>query len=143
MANQAVFNDANVTAAIPLKVYANNGNLSYTDHAEYRVLQTLRGKKAKCLIVYTYFSPCLTKCLAANNRNNIIQMLKDVFKQKVGYKAFVYEKIYHKDSNIEQLYNMLKQINSVPVYCCDNNGCTLFSEKGGLKQRCLNVQDPH
>nr|XP_023673626.1 uncharacterized protein LOC111847029 [Paramormyrops kingsleyae] len=139
MANEAVFNTAGVTAAIPWKVYNNNGQLRYTDHAEYRVLKGLGRNQAKCLIVYTYFSPCLTKCLDEDNRNNIIWMLGDVFKQQVGYKAFVYDRIFYKDTDVDQLYNVLKQINSVPVYCCDNNRCTQFDGNRGLDQTCLNV----
>uniref|UniRef100_A0A4W4FUH5 Uncharacterized protein n=1 Tax=Electrophorus electricus TaxID=8005 RepID=A0A4W4FUH5_ELEEL len=122
MAQGKVAQDTGVIAAIPQMVMKNK---PYTHHSEYRVLNCLNNvlNNNMCVIVYTHFSPCTSKCLdSQNNNNNIYVPLENVFNRITpGYKAFVYSTIFHYDQQhqtTQSMFQLLMRITAVPIYCC-------------------------
>ncbi|XP_076843167.1 uncharacterized protein LOC143487829 [Brachyhypopomus gauderio] len=160
MAARQIAQENGVIAAIPQMVITSK--TSYTNHAEYRTLNTLKVDNNKvdnnkvdkvdnnkCVIVYTHFSPCTSKCLNDDNKNNIYDLLDKVFKDITpGYKAFVYSTIYHddiKNQTPQNVFEMFNSIKAVPIYCCYENNkgvvrCFRFNKSGSntyTKDHCL------
>ncbi|KAJ8340009.1 hypothetical protein SKAU_G00346420 [Synaphobranchus kaupii] len=146
LADEKVYSTGNVVAAIPLFVYKDNIQKG-RDHSEYRVLLKLRTQQIKpgCLIVYTYFSPCFSKCLDESRVNdNIIDLLSNLKNQNQNTDiALVFSSLFpfdKKNNTKEQIYNNLKKI-PVPLYCCyeGSNGftCAIFDKNKGKNQKCL------
>lgn len=147
LANENVYKQDNVVAAIPLRKYDQKNKLKGTDHAEYRVLEELDQQNISpgCLIIYTYFSPCFAKCLNDESETNIIYLLNDLKNQNQNTDiALVFSSLFHHDrkSNTkDQIYEKLKEITAVPVYCCykekGNVTCAMFDRNKGKDQQCL------
>ncbi|XP_043390387.1 uncharacterized protein LOC122463616 [Chelonia mydas] len=126
----------NIVAARPKDVNITTGK--YTEHSEWRLLSgpnsLVDQLKARtysnngCLILFTFNSPCSTKCLREAGRSNIVGMTSAAFLAiDNNYKAFVFQKIFHHDlaSNVtrQNLLEAWHQLHDVPLLRCDNNGC--------------------
>lgn len=89
-----------------------------------------RANQDRCVVFYTYNSPCVNKCISG--RNNILDGLSNwKNKQKDNINVFVFQEIWHKDTWRKNLEAEFQKINSiVPLYryykgeCkkCENNG---------------------
>lgn len=89
-----------------------------------------------CVIFYTVNSPCVKSCSTPYTSNSIISAL-DMFRSHEGRKAFVFKKVWKYDENSVQWMNNIKEINSrVPLYRCDDNGCTPCVDNGVVNDRC-------
>ncbi|XP_053865553.1 uncharacterized protein LOC128826329 [Malaclemys terrapin pileata] len=128
--------NGNIVAARPKEVNKPKGK--YTEHSEWRLLSGPNSLVAQltartygqnsCLILFTFNSPCSTKCLREAGRSNIVQMTSDAFSAiNNNYKAFVFQKIFHYDMKPEvtrkDLLDAWHRLRDVPLLRCDNNGC--------------------
>lgn len=130
---KVTINSVSLTAAKP-KYESTNSEENY--HAEYILiyptgtrnkspLQTILElvNNDQCVVLYTYYSPCITKCI--NDLNDTILYGLSNWKnlQETGIKAFVFQEIWHKDSTgvpEDQEEQFTKINNLVPLYRCAN-----------------------
>ncbi|TFJ97455.1 hypothetical protein DR999_PMT20706 [Platysternon megacephalum] len=125
-----------IVAARPKEVITPSGK--YTEHSEWRLLSgqnslvaqlTARTyRRDSCLILFTFNSPCSTKCLAEAGRSNIVGMTSNAFfAMDNNYKAFVFQSIFSYDMKPEvtrqALLDAWHRLCNVPLLRCDNNGC--------------------
>nr|XP_025038730.1 uncharacterized protein LOC106731753 [Pelodiscus sinensis] len=129
--------DGNIVAARPKNVATLNRN--YTEHSEWRLLHgdqnslvaQLKNRtfgQNSCLILFSFNSPCSTKCLRQAGRDNIVQMTSDAFRPlDNNYKAFVFQQIFDYDLKngvtCQGLLDAWHRLRNVPLLRCDNNGC--------------------
>ncbi|CAM5123200.1 unnamed protein product, partial [Natator depressus] len=126
----------NIVAARPKDVNITTGK--YTEHSEWRLLSGPNSLVAQlkartygnnsCLILFTFNSPCSTKCLREAGCSNIVGMTSAAFSAiDSNYKAFVFQKIFHHDLRpVVTRQNLLEawhRLCDVPLLRCDNNGC--------------------
>ncbi|XP_022526185.2 uncharacterized protein LOC111192659 [Astyanax mexicanus] len=87
-----------------------------------------------CVIFYTFNSPCVRSCSTPTNRYSIIPAL-DGIKNHKGAKAFVFGQVWKHDENKAQWEMNMKEINiKVPLYRCDNAGCTRCVDNNNVVQ---------
>jgi len=110
-------------------------------HSEYLLMYPLNNshltnllntKKDGCVVLYTFLSPCIARCLNNNisPRRDIIRGL-DQLGAYQGIKAFVFTHIYYADKTNPNLRHELKKIaDRVPLYYCNENGCILCGQPG-------------
>ncbi|XP_039373696.1 uncharacterized protein LOC120393186 [Mauremys reevesii] len=128
--------NGNIVAARPKTVITPRGN--YTEHSEWRLLSGPNSLVAQltartygqnsCLILFTFNSPCSSKCLREAGRSNIVNMTSAAFLAiNNNFKAFVFQKIFDYDMKPEVTRQALLQawhrLRHVPLLRCDNNGC--------------------
>ncbi|KAL6111103.1 uncharacterized protein ACO6RY_20057 [Pungitius sinensis] len=84
------------------------------EHAEYRVLNNLhfKGTNDDLLVIYSYASPCSTKCTKINGNQIIINKINDV-KRKWGEEVFVFTKIFDKDKNLNKEHNVMRALKNL------------------------------
>ncbi|CAM4617325.1 unnamed protein product [Lepidochelys kempii] len=81
-----------------------------------------------CLILFTFNSPCSTKCLLEAGRSNIVGMTSAAFSAiDNNYKAFVFQKIFDYDLRPvvtrQDLLEAWHRLRDVPLLRCDNSSC--------------------
>uniref|UniRef100_A0AAR2JKI3 Uncharacterized protein n=1 Tax=Pygocentrus nattereri TaxID=42514 RepID=A0AAR2JKI3_PYGNA len=137
------------------KPISNNPNINY--HSEYLLLiqsnppatspddplmmQLLNTNPDGCVVFYTYNSPCVKTCSTPNKRYSIIPAL-DMFTDHKGPKAFVFGQVWKHDVNKAQWETNMRAVNGkVPLYRCNNAGCTLCVDNNDKinTQYCLNL----
>ncbi|CAM5173145.1 unnamed protein product [Eretmochelys imbricata] len=126
----------NIVAARPKEVTTQSRK--YTEHSEWRLLSGPNSLVAQlmhrtygqnsCLILFTFNSPCSTKCLREAGRSSIVQMTSAAFLAiDNNYKAFVFQKIFSYDLRPvvtrQDLLQAWHRLRHVPLLRCDNNGC--------------------
>ncbi|CAM4702801.1 unnamed protein product, partial [Caretta caretta] len=140
----------NIVAARPREVIIPTGK--YTEHSEWRLLSGRKSLVAQlmhrtygqnsCLILFTFNSPCSTKCLRKAGRSNIVQMTSAAFLAiDNNYKAFVFQKIFSYDLRPvvtrQDLLQAWHRLRHVPLLRCDNNGCQDCAATDPENNRCL------
>ncbi|XP_030401000.1 uncharacterized protein LOC115641765 [Gopherus evgoodei] len=128
--------NGNIVAARPKAVITPRGN--YTEHSEWRLLSGPNSLVAQltartygqnsCLILFTFNSPCSTKCLHEAGPFNIVNMTSAAFLAiNNNFKAFVFQKIFDYDMKPkvtrQALLDAWHRLRDVPLLRCDNNGC--------------------
>uniref|UniRef100_A0A8B9HHT8 Uncharacterized protein n=1 Tax=Astyanax mexicanus TaxID=7994 RepID=A0A8B9HHT8_ASTMX len=90
-----------------------------------------------CVIFYTLNSPCVNSCSTPTAKYSIIPALDGIKKHK-GPKAFVFGQVWKHDENKAQWEMNMKEINiKVPLYRCNNAGCTRCVDDNNVVQaRC-------
>ncbi|XP_036412370.1 uncharacterized protein LOC118797204 [Colossoma macropomum] len=126
-------------------------------HAEYLLLikpsptdplikELIRDEKYNCLIFYTYNSPCSNTCSTPGKRYSIIPALNRWFRNNRGPKAFVFRQVWRDDlsgPNATQWENNIRIVNfRVPLYRCDNAGCTRCVNNNVVNTQCTPDQSP-
>ncbi|XP_017538034.1 uncharacterized protein LOC108411136 isoform X2 [Pygocentrus nattereri] len=121
------------------KPMPNNPKINY--HSEYLLLiqydpptispddplmkRLLDSNPTGCAIFYTLNSPCVNTCSTPNKPYSIIPAL-NIFQNHKGPKSFVFGQVWKHDVNTTQWEANMKEVNArVPLYRCDNAGCTL------------------
>ncbi|XP_039374509.1 uncharacterized protein LOC120394318 [Mauremys reevesii] len=110
--------NGNIVAARPKTVITPRGN--YTEHSEWRLLSGPNSLVAQltartygqnsCLILFTFNSPCSSKCLREAGRSNIVNMTSAAFLAiNNNFKAFVFQKIFDYDMKPEVTRQALLQ----------------------------------
>lgn len=128
---EVIINSVSFTAAKPMYESTNSKE---NDHAEYILiyatgtrnkspLQTILDmvNDDQCVVLYTYYSPCITKCINDPNYNILDGLSNWKNEQTTGIKAFVFQEIWHKDSTgvpQDQEEQFTKINNRVPLYRC-------------------------
>ncbi|XP_068089291.1 uncharacterized protein [Hyperolius riggenbachi] len=133
-------------------VAASYSNETPRNHAEYRLLESVnrapspvqnllnRGSRAGCVVFYSLYSPCLTRCVNERRPYNIINEL-DVFNGIAeGNKAFVFRDVYSEDidrspTEIWQAWGALN--NRMTLYRCTDNNCIRCFQEGLFTGQCL------
>ncbi|CAM4617316.1 unnamed protein product, partial [Lepidochelys olivacea] len=126
----------NIVAARPKEVTTQSRK--FTEHSEWRLLSGPNSLVAQlmartygqnsCLILFTFNSPCSTKCLREAGRSNIVDMTSAAFSAiDNNYKAFVFQKIFDYDLRPvvtrQDLLEAWHRLRDVPLLRCNNNGC--------------------
>ncbi|KAH1181149.1 hypothetical protein KIL84_002083 [Mauremys mutica] len=141
----------NIVAARPRDVMTPRGK--YTEHSEWRLLQGGQNSHVaqltartygqnSCLILFTFNSPCSTKCLREAGRSNIVNMTSAAFLAiNNNYKAFVFQKIFDYDMKPEvtrkDLLDAWHRLRDVLLLRCDNNGCQDCAATSPRNNPCL------
>ncbi|XP_053565444.1 uncharacterized protein LOC128655881 [Bombina bombina] len=137
--NDQIYQGTNLVMA---KFRKQSNNKKDVEHSEYRLLyptgsSTLSpvenmmntGAKAGCVLFFTLNSPCVGRCALPNGEYSILGKL-DVF-SKINDRALVYNKFFNSDQK-RPVKEVLKAWDAVdkkiPMYRCDNNGCSRCSE---------------
>ncbi|CAM2110271.1 unnamed protein product [Caretta caretta] len=140
----------NIVAARPKEVTTQSRK--FTEHSEWRLLSGPNSLVAQlmartygqnsCLILFTFNSPCSTKCLREAGRSNIVQMTSAAFSAiDNNYKAFVFQKIFSYDLRPvvtrQDLLQAWHRLRHVPLLRCDSNGCQDCAATDPENNRCL------
>uniref|UniRef100_A0A671PEL5 Uncharacterized protein n=1 Tax=Sinocyclocheilus anshuiensis TaxID=1608454 RepID=A0A671PEL5_9TELE len=100
----------------------------------------------QCVVLYTYNSPCITKCINDKDDSITYGLSNWLNTQTTGIKAFIFQEIWHGDSTAssENLEKQFAKINNlVPLYrCVENNNqmqCYKCGDAGSekLHQNCV------
>ncbi|KAH1180622.1 hypothetical protein KIL84_001556 [Mauremys mutica] len=138
--------DGNIVAAS-----VNYLNEKAREHTEWRLLHSDQNQKSpvqklldrtyknnSCLIFFTLNSPCVRTCLPMNKPFNILNMVKNTFHPiDNNFKAFVFQQIYQETMKPEMRLQAWQQLNDVPLYRCDKDGCRDCSGNNPNTNPCL------
>ncbi|XP_028929233.1 uncharacterized protein LOC103167484 [Ornithorhynchus anatinus] len=140
-----LYNGESLVAA---RVQGNIGE--YRVHAEWRLLshannnrswvqQLLsRNNNERCLIFYTFRSPCKSRCLNETHNSNIINSVREVF-NLVQRGAFVFDRVYEEVTNTTQRDELVRawsNLGNIPTYHCYTKSCVYCSRDQNTWNRC-------
>ncbi|XP_074873955.1 uncharacterized protein LOC142025235 [Carettochelys insculpta] len=140
----------NIVAARPKEVLTQRGK--FTEHSEWRLLSGPQSPVAQltartfgqnsCLILFTFNSPCSTKCLRERGLYNIVNMTRTAFHPiNNNFKAFVFQRIFDYDltNNVTRggLLKAWHMLQEVPLMRCENNVCHDCAAKEPRNNPCL------
>ncbi|KAM4042624.1 uncharacterized protein ACNLHF_013210 [Anomaloglossus baeobatrachus] len=124
------------------------GNKEYSIHAEYRLLDgatnspisalMFEAPLASCGILYSWYSPCVSKCLLPSGTYNIINKMSTVILPQD--KVFAFAEVFHEDIGHEQqVWQSWGTLNSyIPLYRCIGNNCRQCFINGVQQNQCYN-----
>ncbi|CAM5173167.1 unnamed protein product [Eretmochelys imbricata] len=130
----------NIEAARPKEVITPNRKYMEHNSLVAQLMARTYGQNS-CLILFTFNSPCSTKCLREAGRSNIVGMTSAAFSAiDNNYKAFVFQKIFDYDLRRvvtrQDLLEAWHQLCDVPLLRCDNSSCQDCAV-GGMPNPCL------
>ncbi|XP_069584614.1 uncharacterized protein [Ranitomeya imitator] len=124
-------------------------NQEYSIHAEYRLLDgatnspisrlMFKDPFGSCGILYSRYSPCVSKCLLPSGTYNIIdKMSTSILPQD---KVFAFAEVFHHDKGKEQeVWNSWRTLNgNIHLYRCTGNNCLQCFKNGVQQNQCYNA----
>uniref|UniRef100_A0A671PC72 Uncharacterized protein n=1 Tax=Sinocyclocheilus anshuiensis TaxID=1608454 RepID=A0A671PC72_9TELE len=134
-----------LTATKPTKETPGSKKFKY--HSEYVLISSVAPNQSplekiltntnnnQCVVLYTYNSPCIKKCITDANKNILKGLLDWKVKQTTGIKAFVFQEIWQGDlsANLEEQFAKID--NLVPLYRCVKNDNQMQCYKCGDSYR--------
>lgn len=130
--------------------------ITYTEHAEYRLLtpegnqahfpfKDFMKKKPKAhgVIFYSLISPCVDKCINKNNDRNILNSLRNNF-QQLRDRAFVYRFVFTPDmvklndkNKRQEIINAWRGLDQImPLFRCIGGTCKQCFQNGTINEFC-------
>ncbi|XP_039534659.1 uncharacterized protein LOC120483593 [Pimephales promelas] len=92
----------------------------------------------QCVVLYTYYSPCIEKCINYKADTILYDLSKWLNTHKTGIKALVFQEIWHKDWSVVR-DQFAKINNRVPLYrCVKENSQTKCYKCGDASSETLN-----
>ncbi|KAK1786106.1 hypothetical protein P4O66_017837 [Electrophorus voltai] len=95
----------------------------------------LNQQKDSCVVFYTHNSPCLGNCLCDSSKYSILNFLK-IFQNHQGPEAFVFKKIFGRESREQRRECFAKVNKEIRLYRCITGRCNACFNEESFSEVC-------